>query len=206
VCHIIDIRDIEESPVTGGSNPGPRRRFADLAPAWISAIAALIGSLVAAGAFLVGRATAPANGAQATQLPTTAPAESSGRTTGTQQAGATLVRYKVDVPEGYGVDIAATAQRPRPGVPGDASLVVPDIAAQLSVSDGGQLAQLDSSVTPGFEACAANTRFTDALYLSRGDSFCYAGHGLLAGVTVKNKVIDVNGSYFTLDIVVWKAP
>jgi hypothetical protein len=136
----------------------------------------------------------------------TAPAESSARATGTQRAGVTLVRYKVDLPEHYGVDIAATAQRPKPGVPGDASLVVPDIAAQLSTSDGGQLAQLESSVTPSFEACAANTRFTDALYTSRGDSFCYVGRGLLAGVTVKNKVIAVNGSYLTLDIVVWKAP
>ena len=192
--------------MTTGYSQGPRKGFIDHAPAWISAIAALIGSLVAAGAFLVGRATAPATGAPVTQRPLTAPAEGSARTAGTQQPGVVLVRYKVDVPEGYGVDIAAKAQRPRQGVPGDASLVVPDIAAQLSTSDDGQIAQLDSSATPSFEACAANTRFTDALYLGRGDSFCYAGHGLLAGVTVKNKVIDANGSYLTLDIVVWRAP
>jgi hypothetical protein len=123
-----------------------------------------------------------------------------------QKAGVVLAHYKVDVAEGYGVDVAAEAQRPRQGIPGDASIVVPDVAAQISSSDGGQLAQIDASVTPTFGVCAANTRFTDALYVSRGDSFCYAGRGLLAGITVKNKVIAVNGSYLTLDIVVWKAP
>ena len=122
-----------------------------------------------------------------------------------QRPGVPVARYKVDVAEGYGVDVATETQRPREGIPGDASLVLPSVG-QLSAGDGGQLAQLDESITPTFEACTANTRFTRTLYLSRGDSFCYAGRGLLASVTVKNKVIAVNGSHLTLDIVVWKTP
>ena len=82
-------------------------------------------------------------------------------------------------------------------------MVVP-LVDRISSSDGGQLAKLDAELA--FDACAANTRFTNTVYVQRNDKFCYTGHVYVAGVNVSNKVIDVSGDYVTMDITVWKGP
>jgi hypothetical protein len=191
-----------------GRPSGGRSRWADLGPAWISAIAALVAALVAAASFFAGRATAPASDGQrprTTQTTASTAPESTVDSDG-PAAGTVLARYTVDVAEGYGIDVADQPQRPRAGIPGDASLTVPTTFL-IGSGDGGKLAQLGDAEEPTFQRCVANTRFTGTLnYLGRGDSFCYSGRGFIAGVKIKDKVSSVNSNYLTLDLTVWKAP
>jgi hypothetical protein len=189
---------------TANDTSGPKRHgFADLGPAWISSIAAAVAAVVAVASFFAGRATAPTPAG--TPAPGPAATASAPATTASRSPGTLLAHYSADVAAGYGIDIAAQPQRPRQGIPGDASLVIP-LVDRISSSDGGKLAQLDSATAPTFDDCAANTRFTDTAYVDRGDAFCYTGHGYLAAIKVVNKVIALTGDYDTLDITVWKAP
>jgi len=198
------MRPGEAETVKNASRPA-RHGFADLGPAWISAIAAAVGAVVAVVGFFAGRATAPSPaGAPAPRPASIASVPSAAAAVG-PSSGTQLAHYNADVAAGYGIDIGAQPQRPRQGIPGDASLVIP-VVGQISSSDGGKLAQLDANSTPTFDNCAANTRFTNTAYVGRGDAFCYIGHGYLAAIKVVDKVIAVTGDYDTLDITVWKAP
>jgi hypothetical protein len=194
-----------EAHTRNTGTPPRRHRFADLGPAWISAIAAAVAALVAVASFFAGRVTAPTPAAGPEPMPASTTSASSPSAAVGPSPGTLLAHYRADVAAGYGIDVAAQAQRPREGIPGDASLVLP-IVGQISSSDGGKLAQLDAATSPGYDVCAANTRFTTTAYVGRGDAFCHTGRGYLAAIKVVNQVIAVTGDYDTLDITVWKAP
>jgi len=193
--------------MTGSGPQDKKHSFADLGPAWISAIAALVAALVAVAGFFTGRVTASApdsaqGGTAASgtpSMPARTPAISGA------SPGTLLTRYSVDVAAGYGIDIAGQPQRPREGIPGNASMVVP-VVNKISSKDGGKLAQLDNVTDPTFDTCFTNTRFTSTAYVDRGDALCYTGRGYVAAVKITDKVIAVTGDYLALDITVWKSP
>jgi hypothetical protein len=179
-----------------------RGGLAHLGPAWISAIAAVISALAAAG-FFAGRVTAheanpgsvASSSTPTTGGPTRAPAVH-GPTPGQR-----LIHYTIDVAKDYGIDISN--HRPQPTSTDDHDLYVLYIGA---IQPGNaQLAMLDSSA-PSYQACLADTRFADFIEPARRDVFCVRSHGYIAGIRVTAVDDSASGGYYTFDVTVWKAP
>ncbi len=188
---------------------GKRSSVAELGPAWITAIATLVGSLVAVAGFFALRAAAPPassavpGGSSAGVIGNTptrsAPAQSASPAAA---PGSMLTQFNVDLPGGYGLTFGASATRP----------VRVDSGAEqfLSWSNGfytpdqrGTLVTLDAG-TPTYADCVASTRFTSSVIFPKlGTAFCYLGHDLVVGIKVVKSLF---GQYDTLAITVWQAP
>ncbi len=187
---------------------GKRPSLAELGPAWITAIATLLGSLVAVAGFFALRAAAPPA--------STAPAGSSARVTGSTPTrsvpvqpaspaaapGSTLTQFNVDLPGGYGLTFGASPARPV-RIDSGAELFLSWSNGFYTPDQHGMLATLDGS-TPTYGDCVASTRFTSSVIFPKpGTVFCYLGHDLVVGIKVIKSLF---GQYDTLSITVWQAP
>jgi len=193
-------------PERSGRKPG----FAELGPTWITAIATLLGTLVAVAGFFVVRAATPStqtampshSGKPPANGPSAIPPASNQTQSPAATPGARLAQFSVDLPEGYGLALGASPSRP----------VRIDSGAELSLSwsngfytpdQHGTLAGLDSS-TPSYADCVSSTKFTmSVIFPKPGTTFCYLGHDLVVGIKIVQSRF---GEYDTIDIVVWQAP
>jgi hypothetical protein len=188
---------------------GKRSSLAELGPAWITAIATLVGSLVAvAGFFALRAATVPASSPE--------PAGNSARVIGNTPTrsmpvqpaspavtpGSTLTQFNVDLPGGYGLTFGASPTRPV-RIDSGAELFLRWSNGFYTPDQHGTLATLDAS-TPTYADCVASTRFTSSVIFPKpGTAFCYLGHDLVVGIKVVKSLF---GQYDTLAITVWQAP
>jgi hypothetical protein len=188
---------------------GRKPSIAELGPAWITAIATLLGALVAVAGFLFIRAATPsAPTAMPTRSseppangPSTAPV-STQPTTLVATPGRALTQFNVDLPGGYGLTFGASPTRPV-RIDSGAELLLSWNNGFYTPDRHGTLATLDSSA-PSYADCVASARFTSSVIFPKpGTVFCYLGHDLVVGIKIVKSLF---GEYDTLDITVWQAP
>ena len=187
---------------------GKNSRFAELGPAWITAIGTFLAALVAAAGFFVVRAAAPPTSRPAHATSTTGPisdtsAPGTRASTPTSQpsAGMTLSQFMIDLPEGYGLTFGASTPRPV-SMESSTDLYLTWSNGFYTADHPGTLVTVDTS-TPTYTDCITSTRFTaTVIFPKAGTGFCYEGHNLVASLSIA-KVLD---QYDTLAVTVWQAP
>jgi hypothetical protein len=196
----------------------------ELGPAWLTAIAALITALGAAG-FFVGRASAPNSVGSA---PTTAPppgaagnpvAASASSPRSSQPAsspstaavpasgpGSLIEHYGIDVSEEYGINLKAQPPPPKPGSvlygSFDLELLYTDTTSVSTGDSSAYFTVLANQTSATFAACSSDTQYINyGITVSQGDVFCYYGHDFIAGVVVTKQT----NAYDHFDITVWRS-
>ncbi len=188
---------------------GTRLSVAELGPAWITAIATVVASLVAVATFV-------ALWAGASPTASTVSAGSSARAIGstptpsvpgqqpspTGTPGGILTQFTIDLPPGYGLTFGTSPTRPV-RIDSGAELFLSWSNGFYTPDQHGTLATLDAG-TPTYADCVASTRFTSSVIFPKpGTAFCYLGHDLVVGIKVVKSLF---GQYDTLAFTVWQAP
>jgi hypothetical protein len=198
--------------MSAGTDP-PRRgigRIAELGPAWIGAIAALISALTTAG-FFAGRVTAPAaSGPPKPTITPTAPStsvstgsDSSGQGS-TSPNGTQLGSYSIELPMDLGVLIGpmkpTQSQFSKSGV-GDIEQDYYDVSAL----NGDKMLSLAGGTTPTYRMCTADTLYENQTSgITPGTAFCLVETaGRMAGVTVSS-VSSTQPFYIVLNVTIWQ--
>jgi hypothetical protein len=176
---------------------GWMRRFGELGPAWIGALATLIVALTGAG-FFAGRIT----GQPAPQATVTITDPASPNTVGTSPSapqsvsppaprpaaavanGVHLGSYSIDLAAGYAVPLGPT--RPTQSeysATGNGDLY--KVFSRLDTGRNDQMVILPDGVTPTYQKCANATNLTTEVIPTVGTSFCLIETtGLIAGAEV----------------------
>ena len=183
-------------------------RFAELGPAWITAIGTFPAALVAVAGFFVVRAAAPATpepaptGATGPVSDTSAPGKHASTPASQPSAGTTLSQFTIDLPEGYGLTFGPSTPRPVAMDSGTA-LYLTWGNGFYTADDPGTLVTVDAS-TPTYTDCVTSTRFTNTVIFPKpGTGFCYEGHNLVVSLSIVKSLF---GQYDTLAVTVWQAP
>jgi hypothetical protein len=186
---------------------GGKQGIALLGPAWISAIAALLGALVAVAGFFAIRATAssaptvkPSRNGEPQATGSAASPSNSPQSPG-GSPGDMLTQFSIDLPEGYGLTFGTTPSQPKE-IDSGADLYLSWSNGFYTPDPYGKLARLDVD-TPSYSDCTASTKFTTSVIFPKpGTTFCYLGHKVVVGLKIVKSLF---GQYDTLSVVVWQA-
>jgi hypothetical protein len=197
---------------------GRRGRFAELGPAWITALATLIVALTGAG-FFVGRASvtsSPVTSPSGT-IPKTVsaapPTQTGGSAAPTPQSGsasiaangAQLGSYSFQLTNGYTAPLGPTAptQSQILAATSDGSYDI-SFNGEVTPGDNEKMISLPEGSTPTYSACTSGTVFEQyATPLAQGTVFCVTETtGDVAGVTITS----VGGSPLSsvFKVTLWK--
>ncbi len=207
------------------SHPSPQqpqkkgfwKRVAELGPAWISALVALISVLTGGAAYVVvvhvGTAPTPTvspSPAVSRGGPTaghsvvgTPSPESSGPASVTAN-GALLGSYSIDLASGYTVSLGST-QPPQSAFSSTGNGDLEKVYSRLQPAGDDQLEALPDGATPTYQGCSTDTDFTGIIIPYVGTSFCLTEpSGLIAGgeVTATSSG-DFASNSVTIHIFIW---
>jgi hypothetical protein len=186
------------------------KRFAELGPAWISALVAVIGLLTAGAVYVVvvhvgasstPTATAPPSPAVSRGGPTAGPSPTGD--TGTAGNGTQLApSYLFQLTNSYSAPLGLTKPTQAQIGRGVASYDIFYYDA-FQPGPGEKMLSLPNGSTPTYTACATDTVFVGSASATPGTAFCIVETtGRVAGVTVTS----INGSpnYAVLKVTLWQ--
>ena len=178
------------------------KRFAELGPAWISALVAVIGLLTGGAVYVVVRVGAsPPAKATATPSGSTASPSSTGGTD-TAGNGTQLASYSFQLTNSYWALLGLTAPTQAQIGQGVGSYDIFYYDA-FQPGPGEKMLSLPNGSTPTYSACATDRVFVGSASATQGTAFCVVETtGRVAGVTVTS----VNGSpnYAVLKVTLWQ--
>jgi hypothetical protein len=203
----------QDHPLSHRAGKGAWGRLAELGPAWITALAALIVALTGAG-FFAGRVSAPSSPAVKSTNATTptsaavSPISSVAPTTsgGSVDTGEKLADYSFVLPNGYSAPLGTSTPTQSQIVQGSVGTFdVFENADMVSTESGGgeKLVTLPVNSTPTYSSCASNTDFVSSFNPIQGDAFCVIEPaGRIAGIAISS----VTSSPFsmTLNVTIWR--
>jgi hypothetical protein len=177
-------------------------RFAELGPAWISALTAVLVALTSAG-FFAGRAAGQPRPSPTVTV--TAPARiggGQGSASPPAAAGTQVGSYPVDLTGSYGVPLGpAQPAQSQYSADGIGDLV--KIDSRIGPGGADQMVLLPDGTTPTYQQCASATNFSGQIVPVTGSSLCIIETtGYIAGAEVT--AVGATVSSVTLTITVWK--
>lgn len=191
-------------------------RLAELGPAWISALAALLAALAAAG-FFAGRVSAsPTPTAQPTVFVTTTvtpspasqadstggPSTSSPSVGNTAGNGTELGAYTFRLTNGYAAPLGASAPTQAQITQSGTSYDV-YFNGEITAGSNERIISLASGSTPTYSACTTGTVFEQSPPANQGTAFCIIEtSGRVAGVTVAS--VGNSPYYLVLKVTTWQ--
>ncbi len=203
-------------------------RLAELGPAWIGALAALLVALTGAG-FFAGRVTtqpAPQPTVTSTATVTATPtvtvtatpvagasgsqtSEASSGSISTTANGTALASYTFTLPQYDSAPLGTTAPDQAQVLSGTGQDVVWNTGAggsPLETGGGDKLLNLPSGSTPTYQTCTTDTLSSgEVVNPTSGNAFCLIeATGKMAGVTITSANNSQSPYYLVLHVVIWE--
>lgn len=201
-----------------GTNNEPSRKtrtqlIAELGPAWITAIAVLIGAMTAVAGFFLGHATVSnasphptvtvtvTRPASATSVSSNGPSSPTPSTESSN--GVLLGSYSIDLNYPNSVPLGPskpTQSQFNTGGAGDLGTGAPADTLVFVPLNGDKMVSLPNGATPTYQACATSSVFASQASSTAGTAFCLIESGRIAGLMVTSD----NSSYAALQVSVWQ--